>query len=37
MFSQFKYNVFLQDDEELATFQQSRLVLLVLLSLRVDT
>lgn len=34
MFSQFKYNIFLQDDKELATFQQSRLVLLVSLSLK---
>lgn len=35
MFSQFKYNIFLQDDEELATFQQSRLALLVLPSLKI--
>lgn len=33
MFFQFKY-MFLQDDEELATFQQSRLVWLVLLPLK---
>lgn len=34
MFSQFKYNIFLQDDEELATSQHSRLVWLVLLPLK---
>lgn len=34
MFSQFKYNIFLQDDEELATFQKSRLVWFALLPLK---
>jgi len=33
MLSQFKYDIFLQDDDKLAALQQSRLVLIVLLSL----